>query len=492
MRCTAMDFKKLPKNSEKLLCEMMHTDNPVQLLSERFGNASLQEDSKLRAILRELREEGYINISWANDEPCFIEFNNMAWTYEERLSEHELQEKAATAMGERKKTTIFISHRSIDKTIADMLVDFFSGTGIPCENVFCSSLPGNDVKEKISSEVREALKNSAINIVILSGDYYQSAYCLNEAGVIWYLNNIPVITIALPEIVPENMHGFLNNEHKLRRLDSDGDISYIYDAVKEAVSAPDKKHSIITHQTSKLKSRYAELLKTRNTTDHEAKIFTPQSPTSFNTDDERIILYYILQNDVRKIQKSVLEEWLQDEEIYRVNVDNAFDLLSAREYAKADSEALELDIDFFNYLVSNKETLRPELEDCVRGHQELAACKFMNLWKDNSFDDTKKLFIAYIVDRGIYKIGGGWKSEEQINDINDWENEYLISSDLKTTYQDILIFLIKNELIYESDWTTHGNPREYSFCSSLKRLLLSCPSDLLSELNQVKQAYRLF
>ena len=103
-----MDFKKLPKNSEKLLCEMMHTDNPVQLLSERFGNASLQEDSKLRAILRELREEGYINISWANDEPCFIEFNNMAWTYEERLSEHELQEKAATAMGERKKTTIFI------------------------------------------------------------------------------------------------------------------------------------------------------------------------------------------------------------------------------------------------------------------------------------------------------------------------------------------------------------------------------------------------
>lgn len=58
-----------------------------------------------------------------------------------------------------------------------MLLDFLAGTGIPKEQIFCSSLPGNDIGSRISAEVKDALKNSALNIAILSHDYYQSAYC---------------------------------------------------------------------------------------------------------------------------------------------------------------------------------------------------------------------------------------------------------------------------------------------------------------------------
>ena len=144
------------------------------------------------------------------------------------------------------KMVVFISHRSTDKAIADMLVDFLTGTGIPKTSFFCSSLPGNDINEKISAEVKAALKDSILNIAILSRDYYQSAYCLNEAGVLWYREDVPVIPIALPEIDSKNMYGFLNNEYKLRRLDSDTDISYIYDAVSEVVSALPCKASVIT------------------------------------------------------------------------------------------------------------------------------------------------------------------------------------------------------------------------------------------------------
>ena len=39
--------------------------------------------------------------------------------------------------------------------------------------------------------------------------YYQSAYCLNEAGILWYQDDVPVIPIALPEINSSNMYGFL-------------------------------------------------------------------------------------------------------------------------------------------------------------------------------------------------------------------------------------------------------------------------------------------
>lgn len=170
----------------------------------------------------------------------------------------------------KESSIIFISHRSTDKAIADMLVDFFAGTGIPRNSVFCSSLPGNDINERISDEVKAALKNSAVNIAILSLDYYQSAYCLNEAGVLWY-RDVPVVPIALPEIDSKNMYGFLNSEYKLRRLDSDTDVSYIFDTVREAVSAQQVKVNVITHENNKIRERYSSWLSTR------------KLPTSFNT-----------------------------------------------------------------------------------------------------------------------------------------------------------------------------------------------------------------
>ena len=110
---------------------------------------------------------------------------------------------------------IFISHRSIDKEVADLLLDFFTTTGLPKDIVFCSSLPGNDVKLNISSEIKQAISDSGANIVILSNEYYMSAYCLNEAGIVWF-RDTPVIVIAMPEISPSDMLGFLDDNHKLR------------------------------------------------------------------------------------------------------------------------------------------------------------------------------------------------------------------------------------------------------------------------------------
>jgi hypothetical protein len=151
---------------------------------------------------------------------------------------------------------IFISHRTKEQSVGEMLLDFLSTTGIPRDAIKCSSLPGNDVKVKISSEVRDWIKHSVVNIAILSSDYYDSAYCLNEAGILWYLSEIPVIPIGLPEITHEKMIGFLNNDYKIRRLDSDDDIAYIYDTVQEALGVSVAKHSVINTETKKLKERY--------------------------------------------------------------------------------------------------------------------------------------------------------------------------------------------------------------------------------------------
>ena len=162
--------------------------------------------------------------------------------------------RSSVKMNQTKR--IFISHRTTDAEVADIIRDFIVALGAGVNTVFCSSLPGNDVKEKISEEVKEALQNSCLNIVILSKAFYESAYCLNEAGILWY-NTTTVLPIALPDIQPSDMIGFLNDEYKLRRLDNDDDIAYIADLLVDVGAIPNAKNAIVRAQAEKMKARYA-------------------------------------------------------------------------------------------------------------------------------------------------------------------------------------------------------------------------------------------
>lgn len=351
-----MDFKKLPSNSEKLLDKIICADNPVQVLCRLFEKASPKEDDELRAIIRELRQEGYIDVKWADGVPYFVTLNNSSKVYREHLAEYMAQKAQPISQETEVNPVIFISHRSTDKEVADMLVGFLSATSISRDKIFCSSLPGNDINEKISDEVKTALKNSSVNIAILSYDYYQSAYCLNEAGVLWY-NDAPVIPIALPEINSNNMYGFLSSEYKLRRLDSDTDISYIYDIVSAAVSAPHTKVSVVTYENNKLKNRYADFLKSREFSKPTVTVLKAIDASEITTDDERVVLYYILQQNVRKVSKSVVSDWLHKNEIYNINVDNAFDLLSSFDDGAVNNDTLEIGIETFRKYSANADSL---------------------------------------------------------------------------------------------------------------------------------------
>ena len=191
--------------------------------------------------------------------------------------------------------SIFISHRSTDKAIADMLFDFLVGSGIPRDTVFCSSLPGNDVKEKISVEVKAALRSSAVNIAILSADYYNSIYCLNEAGVLWFLDDSIVIPVALPEITPDEMVGFLGDEYKIRRLDDTNDIAYILEQVSEKVLKLQIKPTVIAAETSKLIRRYNDYICSRRVTSCD-----PSTQNGFPKDLELTVEKYCLNDSDKK------------------------------------------------------------------------------------------------------------------------------------------------------------------------------------------------
>lgn len=384
---------------------------------------------------------------------------------------------------------IFISHRETDKEVADMLVDFFASTGIPKDKVFCSSLPGNKVHKKISEEVKEALKNSIIDIVILSSNYYQSAYCLNEAGIIWYKDK-NIIPIALPEIDESNMYGFLNNDYKLHRLDSETDISDIYDTVREPLKvSPVVRTSTIISESHKLINRYKEFTQKREETISVNNNSQNYFVSDMTTDDERIVLYYILQKNVCKVNKSEITDWLQENEIYGVNIDNAFELLSSFGDGKVENNTLKVDIDVFRSFSSNKDVITSELKKYVDNHIKLSVDRFNRLWEDGTMSNMEKLFIAYIVEEQVYNFWCNWRKGEQIENIKNWETKNSLHSTLSDNYIECLKYFIKNNLVYESEWSNYGKPRMYSLCISLKKFLFKCPKEYIDVLKNAKKHY---
>ena len=75
-----------------------------------------------------------------------------------------------------------------------------------------------------------------------------------------------LIPIALPEITPENMYGFLNNEYKIRRLDCSADIAYPYTtehylALNEQIRKLDKPVITMSHYAFPGGNREAPLFK---------------------------------------------------------------------------------------------------------------------------------------------------------------------------------------------------------------------------------------
>ena len=479
----AMYFKKLPSNSKQLLDEILTAENPSQMLRFRFEGVSKKEDEELRGIIRELKELGYINVKWADNVPYYVTINNCARTYSEQLKEYEA-EREQTNLNISNRSKIFISHRSTDAPIADALFDFFIATGIQREKIFCSSLPGNDVKEKISVEVKETMKNSCLNIAILSNEYYKSAYCLNEAGILWF-QDVPVIPIALPEIQPTDMIGFLNDDYKIRRLDNADDLAYIYDTACEVTSSEQAKAGTVTAETRKLINKYQELISSR----------VQESPTDdrvswdITTDDERIVLYYIISKQVRKVSKNTILNWLQDMEIYNVNVDNGFDLLSTLGNGSVADETLELSTDIFREYSSNSAKIINELQPTIEQHTDLSSLRFNKMWEEQGFDDHIKLFISYIVDEKIDVFGDRWMAAGQIEDIKKWEEKHSLDSTLSSNYGSCLNLFIHNRFVYESDWTSHGNAREYTLCCSLKDLLFNASEDFIDELEIIKTVH---
>ena len=380
---------------------------------------------------------------------------------------------------------IFISHNTQDKTVADIFVDFLIAVGVPREEIFCSSLPGNNVMENITVEIRESLDNSEINVIILSNYYYQSAYCLNEAGIIWY-KQASTIIIGLPEITINNMQGFINKDYMIRHLNNADDIYAIIDDVISVLNLTQIKHQVINTETAKLIRKYNDFLTSRRTESTENITSNTVDLATISTDDEKIILYFMIVKGLRKTSKKDIIDWLQKKEIFNVDINNGFDLLTFLGNSKYENETFELDISYFRKFSNQKDEIKEALRPIVFNHYEKVSNKFINLWQRNVFSNEMKLFLMYIIENRISKLGDRWKADFEINSLSEWVNNNSIPVSVANNYGIYLNLLITNNLVYESEWTSYGNPREYTLYNSLQEFLFSENFPYYSELQKLK------
>lgn len=390
----------------------------------------------------------------------------------------------------------------------DVVIDFMLRCGIPAIKIFCSSVSGNGVEQRIPDEVKQAINESKVNVVVLSGAYYGSAYCQNEAGIIWYQQqDVPAIVIALPEITHANMQGFLNGDNIVRRLDNRQHIMEIADIVKSQCDDFNCSAAKMSANVDKLIKEYNEILQNRtlpepeksaegaqvNVSDLEQRIMSNDF-----SDGELVFLKYFYDTGDREVLDDMLRlnQWYFGED-YLVPMGD-ITLTTLKEDGLLEDIFVEGKAEPIGYrlILSYYRQLRKISQDCYnyicnRLNEYKVAPKGMHAdW--NALDwcihaglsEGENLILFYLRCKRQKTLGAGWKSDEEIKRIKEWEEVYALSPKLSTHYQCVVDTLLDRKWLEVSDTTQYGNPREYSLSETAAEMLFTLHNDTVKILRK--------
>ncbi len=108
--------------------------------------------------------------------------------------------------------SIFISHASKDKKLADALVDLLqTGMDMSAKEIFCSSLEGIGIPDGqlFSSYIRDRLDQSEIVIALITPSFYESAFCLCELGATWLAKQDRFFPLLVPPLEFDDLRAVL-------------------------------------------------------------------------------------------------------------------------------------------------------------------------------------------------------------------------------------------------------------------------------------------
>lgn len=153
------------------------------------------------------------------------------------------------------KKNVFISHSSENKEIAEQLCTFITRLGVKESKIFCSSIIGQGVNngEKLNDAISYSINKSKVILYIISRDFIESSYCMEELGVGWYLSQIKKAScfyLILPDIDLSDLKGFVNSKiDKFSFVDKShsGDLGLFAENLCEILKIRLPKHSVLVN-----------------------------------------------------------------------------------------------------------------------------------------------------------------------------------------------------------------------------------------------------
>ncbi len=153
------------------------------------------------------------------------------------------------------KKNIFISHSSENKEIAEQLCAFITRLGVKESKIFCSSIIGQGVNngEKLNDAISYSINKSKVILYIISRDFIESSYCMEELGVGWYLSQLKKAScfyLILPDIDLSDLKGFVNSKiDKFSFVDKShsGDLGLFAENLCEILKIRLPKHSVLVN-----------------------------------------------------------------------------------------------------------------------------------------------------------------------------------------------------------------------------------------------------
>ncbi len=222
--------------------EEMSAEQKVRQLEKRYEEESLSEANSRKSIdsYLEWHKEALLYLSdfYSYANPDFAKFKDLdnnhngyglrdnfksiygIYNLLMKNATRQLNDKQPT---KEKKTMVFISHSSKDKSFVEALVDLLENLGLTKNNLFCSSVDGYGIPlgGDIFETIRELFYEHELYVIFIhSPRYYESNVSLNEMGAAWVLKT-DFCSILTKDMVFNNMTGVVNKSTLSIKVDSE-------------------------------------------------------------------------------------------------------------------------------------------------------------------------------------------------------------------------------------------------------------------------------
>ncbi|MCC9063675.1 hypothetical protein [Flavobacterium piscisymbiosum] len=104
--------------------------------------------------------------------------------------------------------------------------------------------------------------------------------------------------------------------------------------------------------------------------------------------------------------------------------------------------------------------------------------------QEGRLKDEETILLHYAIDTARFKLGVGWKSAGEIDNIKTWEDVHSLNSKLSRGYDEVMRRLDLKRLTEVTEVTSSNNPREVAFISELKDLLIQLPEQFDLKINE--------